>query len=97
MITVTTPVTAAASVSNTAAACESLTVRTRRGSAGVELRECPLCYDELPVSDFPELLLQCNHKLDWPESVKLTDPLSLRPYVRVMQDLGQGVTTHDTE
>ena len=63
MITVTTPVAAAASVSNAAAAeCESVTVRTRRSSAGVELRECPLCYDELPVSDFPELLLQCNHK-----------------------------------
>lgn len=41
---------------------DSVTVRTRRNSSGVELRECPLCYDEYPSSSYPELTLQCNHK-----------------------------------
>ena len=30
-------------------------------TTGTELRECPLCYDELAASDYPELTLTCGH------------------------------------
>lgn len=53
-----TMTTSATSVSRS----DSVTVRVRRSSTGVDLRECPLCYDEFPVSEYPDLLLQCNHK-----------------------------------
>ena len=31
-------------------------------SDGKGPQECPLCFDELPLAEFPELLINCNHK-----------------------------------
>jgi len=58
--------TAADSITTTTAADVSAVVVTSKtridSSSGLELRECPLCYDELPAGSFPDLMVKCGHR-----------------------------------